>query len=157
MSIGYRPALFDAQRFESLTSGDILRRIQFAILPGRHFTPEIDGFDIRSFRVEEEPRTPIGSIVDYLFDRLPGENQDHPDLAELTALLGKLTERHGSLVAETDYIYLGYLKADEVITLRKHLERCNFSTDRTLLELSAMVKILAVAEEHGSGLIFSQE
>jgi hypothetical protein len=157
MSIGYRPALFDAQRFESLTSGDILRRIRFAIMPGRHFSSEIDGYDIRSFRVEEDPHTPIGSIVDYLFDRLPREDQDHPDLPELLTLLGKLTERHGSLAAETDYIYLGYLNAGEVSALRRHLERCSFSTDRTLVELSAMVKILAIAEEHGTGLIFSQQ
>jgi hypothetical protein len=157
MSIGYRPALFDAQRFESLSNGDIQRRIRCAILPGRHFSSEIDGFDIRSFRMQAEPRTPIGSIVDYLYDRLPGENPDNPDLAEALGLLGKLTERHGALAAETDYIYLGYLNAGEVATLRRRLEGCSFSTDRTLVELAAMVKILAVAEEHGTGLIFSQQ
>lgn len=156
MSIGYRTALFDAQQFESLQKGDILRRIRFAIPPGRHFEDALDGYDISSLRVEEDPRRPIGSIVDLLLERLPLEDADYPGLPGLLDLLGKLTERHGVLVQETGYAYLGYLNAAEVTVLRSLLEGLESTSAITKAELSAMVKILSIAEQHHMGLILSQ-
>lgn len=156
MSIFFLPVLFNAQRFESLVSGDIRRRIQSSIVPGVSFSHILDGYDIGSFRVETEPERPVGSIVDYLYERLPSEAADHSDLADLIALLGKLTDKEGNLAEATDHLYLGYLTAPEVVQLRGYLERCSFSTLQTLTEISAMVKILAVAEEHETGLLYAQ-
>jgi hypothetical protein len=156
MSIGFQPALFDAQRYQSLTKGDIHRRIQFSILPGKFFSREIDGYDIASFRFEQEPYHPVGSIVDYLFDHLPGEAADFPGLPKTMLLLGKLTERYGNLAEMTDAIYLGYLNAEEVAFLRAQLDACPYDTLRTMDEKNAMVKILFVAEQKGMGLILSQ-
>jgi hypothetical protein len=156
MSIFFLPVLFNAQRFESLATGDIRRRIQSSIVPGVFFTRVLDGYDIGSFRVETEPERPVGSIVDYLHEKLPSEAADHPDLADLLSLLGKLTDRQGALAEATDHMYLGYLNAEEVVRLRGHLERCSFSTLQTLTEISAMVKILDVAERHQTGLLYSQ-
>jgi hypothetical protein len=156
MSIFFHPDLFDADRFLSLTKGDILRRIRAAILPGRHFSSAIDGYDIISFRVEEEPYRPVGSIVDYLFDRLPAEVSSNPELPKMILLLGKMTERYGNLAVETNSIYLGYLTSGEAAALRGQLERCGYDTLQTKNEKAAMVKILSVAERHAAGLIFSQ-
>jgi hypothetical protein len=156
MSIGFHPDLFNAERFQSLQTGDILRRIRASIVPGRHFPALIDGYDIISFRVEEEPYRPVGSLVDYLSDHLPIEDSANPDLAEMVLLLQNLTERHGNLARETGSEYLGYLTAGEVTILRGQLERCGFETAQTMNEKTAMVKILAIAERHGTGLIFSQ-
>jgi hypothetical protein len=156
MSIGFHPALFDAERFQSLAKGDIRRRIQFSIRPGKFFSRDIDGYDIASFRFEEEPYRPVGSLVDYLFDHLPEESPDHPGLPKTILLLSKLTERYGNLADATDATYLGYLNAEEVILLRTHLEACPYDTFRTMEEKGAMVKILSVAERNGTGLILSQ-
>lgn len=156
MSISFQPALFDAERFQSLKKGDLLRRIRAAILPGRHFSAAIDGYDIVSFRVEEDPYRPVGSIVDYLFEHLPLENSDNPDLPKMILLLGNLTERYGNLAGKTDNLYLGYLTAGEVTLLRGQLERCRYDTYQTMTERAAMVKILTVAERHEAGLILSQ-
>ncbi|MFN2298211.1 MAG: hypothetical protein ACK2UB_05135 [Anaerolineales bacterium] len=157
MSICFHPALFDADRFESLKKGDILRRIRSSIVPGRHFPGAIDGYDIISFRVEEDTSRPLGSIVDYLFEHLPIENADHPDLPKMILLLGRMTERYGNLAEQTDNLYLGYLSAEEVTLLRSQLERCRYDTYQTMTERAAMVKILIVAERHKSGLILSQQ
>ena len=157
MSICFHPALFDADRFISLKKGDILRRIRASIIPGRHFSGAIDGYDIISFRVEEDTSRPVGSLVDYLFEHLPIENADNPDIPRMILLLGRMTERYGNLVEKTDNLYLGYLTAEEVVLLRGQLERCRFDTYQTMTERAAMVKILTVAERHGSGLIFSQQ
>ncbi len=116
----------------------------------------LDGYDIVSFRVEEEPYRPVGSIVDYLCEHLPEEDSSNPDLPEMVNLLNALTERHGNLARDTDCTYLGYLTAGEVSLLRGQLERAGFETAQTMNEKSAMVKILAIAEQHGTGLIFSQ-
>ncbi len=156
MSIVFRPALFDAKRYQSLLKGDIRRRIQFAIPPGNYFPRDIDGYDIASFRFEQEPYRPVGSIVDYLFDHLPEEVPNYPDLPRMILLLGKLTERHGNLAEATDSIYLGYLSPEEVILLRSQLTACPYETFRTMEEKDAMVKILSVAESNGMGLILSQ-
>jgi hypothetical protein len=156
MSIGFHPALFDADRYQSLAKGDIHRRIQFSIRPGKFYSREIDGYDIASFRFEEEPYRPVGSIVDYLFDHLPEEAPHHPGLPKTMLLLGKLTERYGNLAEATDSIYLGYLNAREVILLRTQLAACPYDTFRTMEEKNAMVKILSVAERNGTGLILSQ-
>jgi hypothetical protein len=156
MAIGFHPALFDAERFQSLAKGDIRRRVKFSIRPGKFFSREIDGYDIASFRFEEEPYRPVGSIVDYLFDHLPEEAPNHPGLPKTILLLGKLTERYGNLADGTDAIYLGYLNAGEVILLRTQLAACPYDTFRTMEEKNAMVKILSVAERNGTGLIFSQ-
>jgi hypothetical protein len=156
MSISFQPALFDAERFQSLKKGDLLRRIRAAILPGRYFPAAIDGYDIISFRVEEDPYRPVGSIVDYLFEHLPIENPANPDLPKMILLLGNLTERYGNLAEKTENLYLGYLTAEEVTLLRGQLERCRYDTYQTMTERAAMVKILTVAERHGSGLILSQ-
>jgi hypothetical protein len=156
MSICFHPALFNADQFKTLKKGDILRRIRGSIVPGRHFSGTIDGYDIISFRVEEEPYHPVGSIVDYLFEHLPIENSANPDLPKMILLLGNLTERYGNLAGETDNTYLGYLTAGEVTLLRSQLERCTYDTYQTMTEKAAMVKILGVAERHGMGLIFSQ-
>jgi hypothetical protein len=156
MSICFHPDLFDAERFQSLQKGDILRRIRASIIPGRNFPARIDGYDIVSFRVEEQPYRPVGSIVDYLTEHLPDEDSANPDLPEMVNLLKALTERHGNLARETDCTYLGYLTAGEVSLLRGQLERCGFETAQTMNEKSAMVKILAIAERSGTGLIFSQ-
>lgn len=157
MSICYHPDLFDSDRFQSLHKGDILRRIRASIVPGRYFPAAIDGYDIISFRVEEDPYRPVGSLVDYLFEHLPIEDAANPDLPKMILLLGNLTERYGNLAAKTDHLYLGYLTADEVTMLRGQLERCAYDTLQTMNEKSAMVKILGIAERHSSGLIFSQE
>jgi hypothetical protein len=156
MSICFHPDLFDAERFKSLLKGDILRRIRASIVPGRNFPAMIDGYDIISFRVEEEPYRPVGSIADYLTEHLPTEDSANPDLSEMILLLRNLTERYGNLAGETDSEYLGYLTAGEVTVLRDQLERCGFETAQTMNEKTAMVKILAIAERHGTGLIFSQ-
>jgi hypothetical protein len=156
MSIIFHPALFDAERYQSLAKGDIHRRIQFAIPPGNHFSRDIDGYDIASFRFEQDPYRPVGSIVDYLFDHLPEEAPNFPGLAQMLQLLGKLTERHGNLTGATDAIYLGFLSAGEVSLLRAQLERCPYDTYRTMEEKNAMGKILALAEQKGMGLILSQ-
>ncbi|MGB7537043.1 MAG: hypothetical protein WBM17_00745 [Anaerolineales bacterium] len=156
MSIGFHPDLFNAERFLSLQTGDILRRIRASIVPGKHFPARIDGYDIISFRIEEEPYRPVGSIVDYLSDHLPVEDSANADLPEMLVLLGNLTERYGNLAGKTDCEYLGYLTAGEVTVLRDQLERCGFETAQTMNEKTAMVKILAIAERHGTGLIFSQ-
>ncbi len=156
MSIGFLPALFDAKRYQSLAKGDIRRRIQFSILPGKYFARDIDGYDIASFRFEEEPYRPVGSIVDYLFDHLPEEAPRHPGLPKTILLLGKLTERYGNLADATDANYLGFLTAEEVVLLRAQLEACPYDTFRTMEEKNAMVKILSVAERNGTGLILSQ-
>jgi hypothetical protein len=156
MSIGFHPALFDAQRYQSLAKGDINRRIQFSILPGKYYSREINGYDISSFRFEEEPYRPVGSIVDYLFDHLPEEAPNYPDLPKLILLLGKLTERYGNLADDTDAVYLGYLNSEEVVLLRGQLEECPYDTLRTMEEKNAMVQILSVAAGKGAGLILSQ-
>ena len=156
MSINFHPDLFNAEQFKSLKKGDIFRRIRASIIPGKHFPGMIDGYDISSFRVEEEPYRPVGSIVDYLIDYLPQEDSTNPALPQVILLLGSLTERMGNLAAETDNLYLGYLSAEEVTTLRDHLERCAYDTLQTKNEKAAMVKILNVADQHGTGLIFSQ-
>jgi hypothetical protein len=156
MSIGFQPALFNADRFINLKKGDIFRRIRASIVPGRHYSGAIDGYDIISFRVEEDPYRPVGSIVDYLFEHLPMENSANPDLPKMILLLGNLTERYGNLAGKTDNIYLGYLTAEEVKLLRGQLERCRFDTYQTMTEKNAMVKILSVAERNGMGLILSQ-
>lgn len=157
MSIGFYPALFDAQRYQSLVKGDINRRIQFSILPGSYFPGEIDGYDIASFRYEEEPYRPVGSIVDFLFDHLPEEAPQYPELPKLILLLGKLTERYGNLADDTDAVYLGYLNSEEVVLLRRQLEECPYDTFRSMEEKNAMVKILSVAAGRGTGLILSQK
>jgi hypothetical protein len=156
MSIFFLPVLFNAQQFESLTTGDIRRRIQSSIVPGVTFSHVLDGYDIGSFRVETEPERPVGSIVDYLYERLPSEATDHPNLVDLVSLLAKLTDKEGNLAEVTDHFYLGYLTAEEVVRLRGYLEQCSFSTLQTLTEISAMVKILAVAGEHQTGLLYAQ-
>jgi len=156
MSIIFHPALFDAKRFQSLAKGDLQRRIQFAIPPGNTFGRDIDGYDISSFRFEQEPYRPVGSIVDYLFDHLPDEAPTFPGLARMILLLGKLTERYGNLADATDAIYLGFLNAEEVALLRAQLEQCPYDTYRTMEEKNALGKILAVAENQGMGLILSQ-
>jgi hypothetical protein len=156
VSICFHPALFNAERFKSLNKGDILRRIGAAIVPGKHFSGTIDGYDINSFRVEKEPYLPVGSLVDYLFEHLPIENSANPDLPKMILLLGKLTERYGNLAGETDNLHLGYLTAEEVTLLRGQLERSRYDTFQTMTEGAAMVKILGVAERHGTGLLFSQ-
>jgi hypothetical protein len=156
MSIGFHPDLFNADRFQSLQKGEILRRIRASIVPGRHFPAAIDGYDITSFRVEEDPYQPVGSIVDWLFEHLPIEDSKNPDLPKMILLLGNLTERYGNLARETDNLYLGYLTAEEVTMLRGQLERCRYDTLQTKNEKAAMVKILGIAERHASGLIFSQ-
>lgn len=156
MSIFFHVDLFNADRFISLKKGDILRRIRASIVPGKHFSGAMDGYDIISFRVEEEPYRPVGSIVDYLFEHLPSEDTANPDLPKMILLLGTLTERYGNLAGETDNLYLGYLTAAEVNLLRGQLERCAYGTVQTKNEKSAMVKILSVAERHGTGLILSQ-
>jgi hypothetical protein len=156
MSIGFHPALFDAQRYQSLAKGDIHRRIQFSIRPGNFFSRDIDGYDIASFRFEEDPYRPVGSIVDYLFDHLPGEAANYPGLPKTILLLAKLTERYGNLAEVTDAIYLGYLNAEEVALLRAQLETCPYDTIRTMDEKNAMVKILSIAEQKRTGLLLSQ-
>ncbi len=156
MSIGFHPDLFDTNRFHSLQKGDILRRIRASIVPGRNFPAAIDGYDIISFRVEEETNRPVGSLVDYLSEHLPAEDSANADLPEMIDLLRNLTERYGNLAGETENEYLGYLTAGEVTVLRDQLERCGFTTAQTMNEKTAMVKILAIAERHGTGLIFSQ-
>lgn len=156
MSIVFHLALFDAKRYQSLAKGDIHRRIQFSIPPGNYFSRDIDGYDIASFRFEQEPYRPVGSIVDYLFNHLPDEAPDFPGLTRMILLLGKLTERYGNLADATDAIYLGFLNPDEVILLRMQLEQCPYDTFRTMEEKNAMGKILAVAENKGMGLILSQ-
>jgi len=156
MSIGYHPDLFDADRFQSLQKGEIARRIRASIVPGKNFPALIDGYDIISFRVEEDPYRPVGSLVDFLYDHLPVEDFDNPDLLEILRLLGNLTERHGNLGGETDHLYLGYLTAAEVTLLRSRLELSKCDTLQTIGERDAMVKILAIAEKRGTGLIFSQ-
>jgi hypothetical protein len=156
MSIFFRPDLFDAEQFQALIKGDIFRRIRASIVPGRHFSAALDGYDITSFRVEEESDHPVGSLVDYLFERLPLEAAANPELPKLIPLLGRLTERYGNLADETDHIFLGYLTAAEAATLRGQLERCGYETVQTFYEKSALMKILSVAEEHGTGLILSQ-
>jgi hypothetical protein len=156
MSIVFHLALFDAKRYQSLAKGDIHRRIQFSIPPGNYFSRDIDGYDIASFRFEQEPYRPVGSIVDYLFNHLPDEAPDFPGLTRMILLLGKLTERYGHLADATDAIYLGFLNPDEVILLRMQLEQCPYDTFRTMEEKNAMGKILAVAENKGMGLILSQ-
>jgi hypothetical protein len=156
MSICYHPALFDADQFKSLKKGDVVRRIRASIVPGRHFADAIDGYDIVSFRVEEDPYRPVGSLVDFLFEHLPTEDPSNPELAKMILLLGALTERYGNLADETDNVYLGYLTADEVKLLRGQLERCAYDTLQTLNERNALVKILRVAERRGTGLILSQ-
>jgi len=156
MSIGFHPDLFDAGRFQLLQKGEITRRIRASIVPGKNFPDLIDGYDIISFRVEEDPYRPAGSLVDYLYDHLPVEDFDNPNLSELLQLLGNLTERHGNLAGETDHVYLGYLTAAEVSLLRSRLELSRCDTPQTIGERDAMVKILAVAEKRGTGLIFSQ-
>jgi hypothetical protein len=157
MAIGFQLALFNAERFESLKKGDILRRIRASIVPGRHYSGTIDGYDIRSYRVEEEPYRPVGSIADYLFEHLPIENPSNPDLPKMILLMGNLTERYGNLAGETNHLYLGYLTAGEVTMLRGQLERCTYDTYQTMTEKAAMVKILGVAERNGMGLILSQK
>jgi hypothetical protein len=156
MSISFHADLFDAEQFQTLKKGDIFRRIRASIVPGRPIGAAVDGYDIISFRVEEDPYRPVGSLVDYLYERLPNEAADNPDLPEMIPLLGRLTERHGNLAAETDYIFLGYLTAPEAATLRGLLERCTYETVQTFNEKSALIKILGVAEEKGMGLILSQ-
>jgi hypothetical protein len=98
----------------------------------------------------------VGSLVDYLFERLPTEDPSNPDLPKMILLLGALTERYGNLAGETDNVYLGYLTAAEVRLLRGQLERCAYDTLQTMNERNAMVKILRVAERRGTGLILSQ-
>ncbi len=156
MSIVFHPALFDADRYQSLAKGDIHRRIQFAIPPGKPFARDIDGYDIASFRFEQDPYRPVGSIVDYLFDHLPEEAPNFPGLTRMILLLGKLTERYGNLADSTDAIYLGFLNAGEVSQLRTQLESCPYDTSRTMEEKNAMGKILALAEQKRMGLILSQ-
>jgi hypothetical protein len=156
MSICFHPDLFNDAQFTSLKKGDIFRRIRASILPGKYYSGTIDGYDIVSFRVEEDPYRPVGSLVDYLYEHLPLENSQNPDLPKIMPLLGNLTERHGNLAGETDSIYLGYLTAGEVTTLRKQLAHCRWDTLQTKHEATALVKILSIAEEHGSGLILSQ-
>ncbi|MBN1440330.1 MAG: hypothetical protein JW929_13060 [Anaerolineales bacterium] len=156
MSIGFQPFLFDDARFLSLKKGDVFRRIRASIPPGKHFDGAIDGYDIKSFRVEEDPYRPVGSLVDFLFEHIPMENAENPELPAILALLGNLTERHGNLAGETDHIYLGYLTAAEVRALRGQLERCRYDTLQTKNEKEAMVKILDIAERRETGLIFSQ-
>jgi hypothetical protein len=156
MSISYHPDLFNALQFISLKKGDIFRRIRSSIIPGNFFAEIIDGYDIVSFRVEEDPYLPVGSFVDFLFEHLPMENSENPEIPKIIPLLGNLTERYGNLAGETDNIYLGYLTAEEVTTLRGQLERCRFDTLQTKYEKDALVKILSVAEDHGTGLILSQ-
>jgi hypothetical protein len=156
MSIVYHANLFHVDRFLSLEKGDISRRIRAAIVPGKHFPAEIDGHDVVSFRVEEDPYRPVGSLVDYLFDHLPMENPANPEIPKVILLLGRLTERYGNLAGKTDNEFLGYLTAEEVAQLRGQLERCAFDTLQTMKEKAAMVKILSIAEQHGTGLIFSQ-
>ena len=156
MSIVFHPALFDANQFQSLVKGDINRRIQFSIPPGKYFSLDIDGYDIASFRFEQEPYRPVGSIADYLFDHLPDEAPGFPGLPKMILLLGKLTERYGNLAGATDSVYLGFLNADEVALLRTQLAECPYDTVRTMEEKIAMGKILTVAENKGMGLILSQ-
>ncbi len=156
MSICFHPDLFNAAQFISLKKGDIFRRIRASILPGNHFSGALDGYDIISFRVEEDPYLPVGSFVDYLFEHLPMENSQNPDLPKIILLLGNLTERYGNLASETDNIYLGYLTAEEVKTLRGQLEGCKYDTLQTKYEKAALEKILSVAEDHRTGLILSQ-
>jgi hypothetical protein len=156
MSICFHPFLFNDARFASLKKGDIFRRIRASILPGKHFSDAIDGYDIISFRVEEDPYRPVGSLFDYLFERLPLENPGNPALPKILPLLGNLTERYGNLARQTDNIYLGYLTAEEVILLRQQLGRCTYDTVQTKTETDALAKILSVAEQHGAGLILSQ-
>jgi hypothetical protein len=156
MAIGFHPALFDAYRFESMQKGDLLRRIRFAILPGRHFDGLLDGYDISSLRIDEETGRPVGSLVDYLYDSLPFENGGCPDSPGLMDLLGRLTERHGSLVEETSGQYLGYLHAEEVILLQALLIAFQSASVQTRSEITAMREILAVAAQHGTGLLLVQ-
>jgi hypothetical protein len=156
MSIGFHADLFDADRFQSLQKGDIFRRVRASIVPGRYFPDAIDGYDIVSFRVEEDPYRPVGSIVDFLFEHLPTEDSKNPELPKMILLLGNLTERYGNLAGKTDNLYLGYLTAAEVIMLRGQLERCAYDTLQTMNEKAALVKILGIAERHGAGLIYSQ-
>jgi hypothetical protein len=156
MAIRFHPALFDAEKFEAIQKGDFLRRIRFAILPGRHFDGLLDGYDIGSMRVDEETGRAIGSLVDYLFDHLPFEAWDCPDLPGLIGLLGKLTERYGSLVEESGYQYLGYLRADEAAILQSLLAGFPEASEQTRKEILAMREILSIAERYGAGIIFSQ-
>jgi hypothetical protein len=125
-------------------------------VPGKNFPALIDGYDIISFRVEEDPYRPVGSLVDFLYDYLPVEDFDNPNLSEILQLLGNLTERHGNLAGETDQLYLGYLTAVEVTLLRSLLERSKCDSLQTMSERDAMVKILGIAEKRRTGLIFSQ-
>jgi hypothetical protein len=156
MSICFHPALFNAAQFQSLKKGDIFRRIRASIIPGKHYPSVIDGYDIISFRVEEEPYRPVGSLVDYLCEHLPLENLSNPELSDTIRLLENLTEQHGNLAGETDNLYLGYLTAEEVISLRRGLEGCTYETLQTMNEKAAMINILDIAERYEAGLILSQ-
>jgi hypothetical protein len=156
MSISFRPDLFDAEQFQSLKKGDIFRRIRASIVPGRPFDEAVGDYDVVSFRVEEDPYRPVGSLIDYLYERLPNEAAADPELPEMIRLLGRLTERCGNLAGDTDHIFLGYLTAAEAATLRRQLEGCRYETIQTFNEKTALIKILRVAEEKGMGLLMSE-
>jgi len=155
MSICFHPDLFDDAQFEK-TKGkqDIFHRISQAIVAGC-FGWGIDGYDIISYRIEENPYRPIGSLVDYLVEKLVVECPADLKREEILCLLSKLTERQGNLIKQAEVHYLGYLTAEEVVRSRMILEECPLQTARSVAEKAALLKILSKAEERRLGLIYS--
>ena len=154
MSIFYHPDLFDDIRFQKTEgSDDVFHRIAQAIVPGC-FDWGIDGYDIISYRIEEDPYRPIGSLVDTLIERLAVECPANPEQQEILSLLSNLTERGGNLIQQTGGPYLGYVTADEVVRLMRLLEGCSLQNTRSVAEKAALLKILSEAEKRSLGLIY---
>ncbi len=154
MSIFFHPNLFDDARYQADDCLELYERISHAVVANQYGW-EIDGYDIISFRIEERPYRPIGSLVDFLIERLPAECAGAENVPEALSLLGKITEGKGNLVEQTEGIYLGYLTAREVIRLGELLRELRLQTSRSTAEQAALIKILAIAQERGLGLIYS--
>lgn len=170
MTTLFHPHLFDAIAFRNSSHTDIYERIIAGLFREDPYGWEIDGYDIISVRVINNPQSShdtyeyIGSIVDFLLQKLPMETANFAQISTIIELLAKLTQQMGNLSQLTAGKFFGYLTQSEVQQLYQLLTACPIQIPwsettpveyRTNQEKLAMQKILAIACSYHTGLMYS--
>jgi hypothetical protein len=157
MGTYFHPSLFNAEAFERSTHSDIYECIAEGWVEEDPYGWHIDGYDIISVGawVDSSGREYTGSIVDFLVAKLPIESSNNMQAYKAVKLLRKLTWKFGNLYEKTEGMFYGYLSGQEVKELHSLLQQCFTTSEWTASGKVAMIKILAIATKHNSGLLYS--
>ena len=154
MSVCFHPHLFDSERFLA-EEGGCESTDEKAMLLVDCFTEEVDfGWsldgteetDLIAGRIHPETKDYLGGMVDAVRAGLPGKR------SKASKLLARASCLEGPL-SETEPAF-GYLTREEVSALASELEGVGLRVRGLEADRVLLLRLLAVAHEHGRGLAF---